>query len=143
MPEAMNHLRVLVVEDDATTSLMTLAQLGQIPCSVSLVENGLMAVKAWIAALRDGPFDLVLMDVNMPVMSGEKALQAIRRFERDLGDIRTPIVAFSADAGDPERTDQESQWLTMGFDAVLPKPCDRERLLQLVRQLTMQAAPTA
>jgi len=92
MPEAMNHLRVLVVEDDATTSLMTLAQLGQIPCSVSLVENGLMAVKAWIAALRDGPFDLVLMDVNMPVMSGEKALQAIRRFERDLGDIRTPIA---------------------------------------------------
>lgn len=130
--------RVLVVEDDPSTALMILAELGRMHCSVSLVENGLMAVRAWLSALDEQPFDVVIMDINMPVMSGEAAMHEIRRLEMDLNEPHTPIVAFSANE-DAART---QRWLDMGFDAVLPKPGAMHRLLAVVGELTARPAPT-
>ena len=129
--------RVLVVEDDPTMALMILAQLGRQPCSVSIVENGLMAVKAWLAALKECPFDVVIMDIHMPVMSGETAMREIRRMERDLDQPRTPMVAFSA--GDAAALAQIGQ--QQGFDALLTKPAQLDRLWAVLLQVTGPTRP--
>ncbi len=139
MSLSSGNTRVLVVEDDPAIALLILAELGQMPCRVSLVENGLMAVRAWLAALETQPFDVIVMDINMPVMSGERALIEIRRLERDLDEPRMPIVAFSA-------IDDEAQtqhWLRLGFDAVLAKPAHLGRLNTLIQNLATQAAANA
>lgn len=128
--------RVLVVEDDPSTALMILAELGKFPCSVSLVENGLMAVRSWLSALDVQAFDVVIMDINMPVMSGEAAMHEIRRLEQDLDEPRTPIVAFSAN--DDGALIQK--WLSMGFDAVLTKPNQIEELADIVQRLKSRDA---
>lgn len=138
MSRSVGSTRVLVVEDEPSTALMILAELGRMHCSVSLVENGLMAVRAWLSALDEQPFDVVIMDINMPVMSGEVAMHEIRRLEFDLNEPRTPIVAFSAS----EDAARSQRWLDMGFDAVLPKPGALPRLLAVVRELMAGRAPT-
>lgn len=138
MLRSAGSTRVLVVEDDPSTALMILAELGRMHCSVSLVENGLMAVRAWLSALDEQPFDVVIMDINMPVMSGEAAMHEIRRLELDLNEPRTPVVAFSAN----DDTARVQRWLDMGFDAVLPKPGALPRLLSVVQELTRKRAPT-
>ncbi|TAK86689.1 MAG: response regulator [Aquabacterium sp.] len=137
MTRTASSTRVLVVEDDPSTALMILAELGRMHCSVSLVENGLMAVRAWLSALDEQPFDVVVMDINMPVMSGEAAMHEIRRMEVDLTEPRTPILAFSA-SDDTART---RHWLEMGFDAVLSKPAQLHRLLAVVQDLTGKTSP--
>ena len=131
MLRSSSGTRVLVVEDDPSMALLILAELGRVSCSVSLVENGLMAVRAWLSALDEQPFDAVIMDINMPVMSGEKALYEVRRLERDLDEPRTPIIAFSGS----EDMAKTQGWLDMGFDAVLRKPDQLNRLTSLVGQL--------
>lgn len=140
MSHSSVNTRVLVVEDDPSTALLILAELGRMHCSVSLVENGLMAVRAWLHALDEQPFDVVIMDINMPVMSGEAAMHEIRRLECDLSEPQTPIVAFSAN----DDAARKQRWLDMGFDAVLPKPGALHRLLATVQQLTdnTRTAPT-
>ncbi|MDO9235151.1 MAG: response regulator [Aquabacterium sp.] len=138
MSRSSSSTRVLVVEDDPSTALMILAELGRMPCSVSMVENGLMAVMAWLSALDEQPFDAVIMDIHMPVMSGEMALHEIRRLEHDLDAPHTPIIAFSGTA-DSVLT---QHWLNLGFDAVLAKPDQLHRLTALVQQLTAPAAPS-
>ena len=139
MSQSSGNTRVLVVEDDPSISLLILAELGQMPCRVSLVENGLMAVRAWLSALESQPFDVVIMDINMPVMSGERALMEIRRLEHDLEEPRIPIVAFSAidDAA------QTQHGLRLGFDAVLAKPSHLGRLTTVIQNLSTQAATSA
>lgn len=131
MLRSSSGTRVLVVEDDPSMALLILAELGRMSCSVSLVENGLMAVRAWLSALDEQPFDAVIMDINMPVMSGEMALHEVRRLERDLDEPRTPIIAFSGGEG----MAKAQGWLDLGFDAVLFKPDQLNRLAALVAQL--------
>lgn len=139
MSLSSGNTRVLVVEDDPAIALLILAELGQMPCRVSLVENGLMAVRAWLAALETQPFDVIVMDINMPVMSGERALIEIRRLERDLDEPRMPIVAFSAIDDEVQR----QHWLHLGFDAVLAKPAHLGRLTTVIQNLATQAADNA
>lgn len=131
MLRSSSGTRVLVVEDDPSMALLILAELGRMSCSVSLVENGLMAVRAWLSALDEQPFDAVIMDINMPVMSGEMALHEVRRLEQDLDEPRTPIIAFSGGEG----VAKTQRWLDLGFDAVLFKPDQLNRLTALVAQL--------
>lgn len=131
MLRSSSGTRVLVVEDDPSMALLILAELGRMSCSVSLVENGLMAVRAWLSALDEQPFDAVIMDINMPVMSGEMALHEVRRLEQDLDEPRTPIIAFSGGEG----MAKTQHWLDLGFDAVLFKPDQLNRLAALVAQL--------
>ena len=131
MLRSSSGTRVLVVEDDPSMALLILAELGRMSCSVSLVENGLMAVRAWLSALDEQPFDAVIMDINMPVMSGEMALHEVRRLEQDLDEPRTPIIAFSGGEG----VAKTQRWLDLGFDAVLFKPDQLNSLTALVAQL--------
>nr|WP_227878881.1 response regulator [Caulobacter segnis] len=109
---ALDQLRVLMAEDNAVNQLVVRAMLEPIGVALTVVENGQEALKA----LGEGRYDCVLMDINMPVMDGVTALEAIRAGR--VGPSPPPIIALTASAmaGDRER------FLEMGFDDHLGKP---------------------
>lgn len=87
-----------------------------------IVENGRLAVERFKQAAV-GEFDAILMDVQMPMMSGHEAARAIRALSRsDAGSI--PIIAMTANAF----AEDEKAALDSGMDAHVPKPIDMEQL---------------
>jgi len=108
--------RVLVAEDETVNQRYLTRLLEKMGCAVTLAENGLAAVEA----LRAEPFDIVLMDVEMPVMNGIEATRAIRRPETGCLDPAVPIVALTAHAmwGDEQRCRHA------GMTDYVPKPVD-------------------
>ena len=88
-----------------------------------MAATGGEAVDAFVAALEtETPFDLVLIDLHMPGMDGIEAARRMRAAEP--GDLRTPIIALTADA-DPQMRDA---CLAAGMDGFVTKPLDRDRL---------------
>jgi CheY-like chemotaxis protein len=122
---------VLVAEDNATNQTLVEALLTQRGCTVVLVPDGQQAVEK-ASAER---FDVILMDVQMPVMNGLEATHAIRRQEAGTG-RRTPIVALTAHAmaGDRE------QCLAAGMDAYVVKPLREADLFAAIDALSDGAA---
>jgi len=110
---------VLLVEDNPTNQRVAQLFLERAGCEVVLAADGREA----LAALESQNFDLVLMDVQMPVMDGLEATRRIRKREA-AGGRRTPIVALTANA----MKQQIEECRANGMDDVLPKPIDRERL---------------
>ncbi len=112
-PDATRRLRVLLADDNRTNQRLVELFLGTERHEVTTVSSGRDAV----ARAAEQPFDLILMDVQMPEMDGFEATAAIREREQGTG-VRTPIVAMTAHAmaGDRERC------LAAGMDAYLSKP---------------------
>ena len=131
---AARTLRVLVAEDNPTNQKLVSALLDQHGHRVSIVSNGRQAVER----AAQEPFDLILMDVQMPEMSGLEATVAIREAERQSG-RRIPIVALTARAmaGDRE------QCLAAGMDAYVSKPVRPEELFSAIEAITGSRAPAA
>jgi CheY-like chemotaxis protein/HPt (histidine-containing phosphotransfer) domain-containing protein len=131
---AARALRVLVAEDNLTNQTLVAALLEQHGHQVTLVSNGRLAVER----ASQEPFDVILMDVQMPEMSGLEATAAIREAERDTG-RRVPIVALTARAmaGDRE------QCLAAGMDAYVPKPIRADELFAAIDSLTASPAAAA
>ena len=123
-------LRILVAEDNAVNQLVTSRLLEKRGHRVTVVPDGCAA----LAALRDAEFDLVLMDVQMPVMDGLEATRAIRAAET--GATRLPIIALTAHA---IRGDEETL-LDAGMDAYVPKPVCAERLFAVVADVVRREA---
>jgi two-component system, sensor histidine kinase and response regulator len=121
-------LRVLVAEDNMVNRKLVTTLLHKRGHKVKAVENGRAAVDA-ISVARGGKFDVVLMDLQMPEMSGFEATQAIRQGESPDG-RHLPIIALTAHAmqGDRERC------LAAGMDGYLSKPIDVELLLATVEK---------
>jgi signal transduction histidine kinase/CheY-like chemotaxis protein/cbb3-type cytochrome oxidase subunit 3 len=121
--------RILLVEDNATNQLLMRALLARIGAEVTVAGNGAEAVDA----CRGGVFDVILMDLQMPVMDGLEATRAIRRggMNRD-----TRIVGLTAAVG-PEF---ERQCREAGMDDYLSKPVQRDQLTQAIG---MAPAPVA
>ncbi|WP_236632283.1 ATP-binding protein [Caulobacter sp. BP25] len=122
-------VRVLVVDDNVVNQMVARAVLESVGVAVLTADDGGAALER----LRDEPFDLVLMDVHMPVMDGIEAVRRIRAGEAGRADM--PIVALTADAmvGDAERL------VAQGFDDAHPKPIRPTELLMIVAQLTILA----
>jgi CheY-like chemotaxis protein len=97
-------LRVLAAEDNAVNRLVLKTLLEQVGIEPTLVENGAEAVAAW----SDGDWDVILMDVQMPVMNGLQATRAIRTREREERRARTPIVALTANAMSHQRLEYDA-----------------------------------
>jgi CheY-like chemotaxis protein len=115
-------LRVLLAEDHPTNQKVVDLILAPYDAALTIVENGALAVEAF----RAGPFDVVLMDIQMPVMDGLTAIQAIRNFEAERGDARrTPIVALSANAMAHHREEA----VAAGADLHVAKPVTAAALL--------------
>jgi signal transduction histidine kinase/CheY-like chemotaxis protein len=131
-------LSILVAEDNEINALLARALLTKLGHRPAIAGNGEMAVDMWTTARAAGaPYDLVLMDVQMPEMDGFEATAAIRARERDTG-RRVRIVAMTAHAmnGDRERC------LACGMDGYVSKPIDREDLVKAVEQPDGAAALT-
>jgi signal transduction histidine kinase/CheY-like chemotaxis protein len=125
-------LRLLLAEDNVVNQRVAVGMLSARGHSVTVANNGVEA----LAALAGGTFDLVLMDVQMPVMGGLEATGEIRRRERESG-TRTRIVAMTAHAmrGDRDRC------LAAGMDGYLSKPIDPTALFAMVEQETPAPIP--
>ena len=127
-------LRILLAEDNAVNRVVAQRRLQQWGHSVTTVEDGAAAVRA----VGGGSFDLVLMDVQMPVMDGIEATSRIRRLEAG-SDRHTPIVAMTAHAlkGDRER------FLAAGMDGYVAKPVRSEALQRAIRDASRDAGEVA
>ena len=117
-------LRVLIAEDNEINAKLTKRMLRQVCHEVLCVENGEEAVRVW----ELGGIDLILMDVQMPVMDGIEACRVMRERARD-GGVHVPIVALTAYALSEDR-----EWfLTRGFDGYVAKPVTPDALLREMR----------
>jgi CheY-like chemotaxis protein len=109
-------LRVLAAEDNAVNQLVLRTMLEQAGIAPTLVCDGRAAVQAW----ESQAWDLVLMDVQMPVMDGIAATRAIRAREAALGRARTPILALTANA----MTHHVAEYLAADMDGFVAKPIE-------------------
>ena len=117
--------RVLVAEDYAPNQAVLKLQLTSLGCDVQVVEDGAAALKYWSGA----PFDLVLTDLDMPVMDGFELARNIRRLEQGTGK-RIPVIAQSAAVVGTER----SRCLEVGMDDLLSKPISLDGLAGMLRR---------
>ena len=125
------RLRVLLAEDNAVNQRLAASLLQRRGHNVTIAANGREA----LAAVTAQPFDVVLMDVQMPEMGGFEATAAIRALEAARKASHLPIIAMTAHAmkGDRDRC------LAAGMDEYLTKPLDPRRLCALVEQMAGSA----
>ena len=131
-PTPHETLHVLVVDDNATNRFVAGKLLEMFGCTAETAENGAEAV----AAVQDRRFDLVLMDIKMPVMDGVAAARAIRALPGPVG--RLPILALTANADERD----EADYVAAGMNGVAQKPIQPDVLLNAIR-LIMTEAETA
>jgi CheY-like chemotaxis protein len=124
--EAGTSVRVLAAEDNAHNRLVLQLFLEQVGIEPVFAENGEVAVELW----SQDRFDLILMDVQMPIMSGPEATQRIRALERMQKRARTPIIALTANA----MTHHVQECLDAGMDAHVAKPIRPEVLFAAIHQ---------
>jgi CheY-like chemotaxis protein len=118
--------KLLVVEDDPTNQKVICAMLATLGMTSVIADDGRQA----IGRISGGEvFDLILMDVQMPVMDGIEATAQIRQHEREHGEARRPIIALTADAFAEHR----ERCLSVGMDDFLTKPVDIAELSRLLR----------
>jgi len=115
-------LRVLAAEDNQVNQLVLSTLLGQLGVEPSFVGDGAQALEAW----RREPWDLILMDAQMPVMDGIEATRRIRAEEAGSGRLRTPIIALTANA----LSHQVAEYVACGMDQVVAKPLEVSRLVE-------------
>jgi signal transduction histidine kinase/ActR/RegA family two-component response regulator len=134
-PAIAHPLSLLVVEDNPINRSVVQALLEPTGWRLVFAENGAIGLETLVIA---GPFDLVLMDIHMPVMDGLTALAAIRAGKAGARDI--PVVALTADAMSGNR----EELLDAGFDGYVEKPIRPHLLLSAIQAgLTPREAPTS
>jgi CheY-like chemotaxis protein len=121
-------LRVLIAEDNPTNQLVLKTLLNHVGVDPVVVPDGVQAVKTW----REGAWDLVFMDIQMPRMDGRAAALEIRRLEVEEGRARTPIYALSANA----MAHQTSEYLAVGMDGHIAKPIDIVELFGVLQKVS-------
>ena len=128
-PQVAGPIRVLAAEDNPANRRVLAALLAASPVELVFAENGAKALDAWRAEV----FDLVLMDVNMPVLDGLAALAEIRRAEASASPcgMRTPVWMLTANVFD----DDVARYRADGADGVLRKPIDTVALFSLLATL--------
>ena len=129
----LTGLRFLVVDDNAVNRMVLQALLADTGVRVTEAANGQEAVEA----VKTGAFDLVLMDISMPVMDGTEALRRIRALPGPRGATR--IVAVSAHA----LAHQIDGFLAQGFDDYVAKPVRPDALFGAIRGLRIEARRAA
>jgi PAS domain S-box-containing protein len=124
---------VLLAEDNEVNGLLAEAVLAKLGATSRTVRDGAEA----LAALRESPFDVVLMDIQMPELDGIEAIGRWRAEERERGATALPVIAMTAHAmaGDRER------FLAAGFDGYVGKPFTQQSLLAEIERVA--GAPRA
>lgn len=115
--------KVLVAEDNTNNQLLIRIILEKFGLNVQIVENGKLALEK----VKEEIFDLIFLDINMPVMDGIEAIKHIRLYENMINK-HTPVVALTANSikGDREK------YLEKGMDNYLSKPINNDELLKIL-----------
>jgi signal transduction histidine kinase/AmiR/NasT family two-component response regulator len=121
-------LRILAAEDNPMNQVVLKTLLGQAGVAPVVVGDGEAAITAW----ERGDWDVILMDVQMPVMDGVRATQEIRRREKESGRARTPIIALTANA----MIHQMDEYRAAGMDAFVAKPIEVAQLFAAIAEVT-------
>ncbi len=122
----LEGLKVLVVEDNPVNRLVLKAMLEPKGADLAYAENGALAVEQ----TKQQAFDVILMDIHMPVMDGVEAIKVIRADAENLN-VATPAYAVTAGALDA----QIQEFKLAGFTGYEPKPIDQDKLHAMLRRL--------
>lgn len=128
LPKAVDKYNILIAEDTPTQQMIIKRLVTKLGFTSHLVDNGLEAVGEYIRS--DSHYDLILMDVQMPGISGHEATEMIRKHEQEFGLSRVPIVAITANI----EKEVHSQSLRVGMDGHFGKPVTRLVLDELIRK---------
>lgn len=115
---------VLAAEDNLTNQLVLKTLLQHVGIEPDFVETGAEAIDAW----AKGNYDLILMDVQMPIMDGVSATRQIRKLEADGARARIPILALTANA----QSHQAEAYIAAGMDGCITKPIDASELFSAI-----------
>ncbi|MFW9617451.1 MHYT domain-containing protein [Aquabacterium sp.] len=127
-------MRILVVDDVPQNTELLCVVLGRQGHHLVVAHDGQEA----LARYAEGPVDVVLMDVQMPVMDGLSACRAIRRLEQEQGRPHTPVIALSASVQESDR----AAALDAGMDGFAHKPLDMVALMHEISRVTGMAGHT-
>lgn len=130
--QSLVPLNILLVDDSADNRLLIQAYLKKMPYKLEVAENGQIAVDKFIA----GEFDIVLMDMQMPVMDGVTATKKIREWEQKKGLEPTPIIALTAYA----LKEEAQKSLDAGCTTHLTKPIKKQKLSEIIIENTRRKA---
>jgi CheY-like chemotaxis protein len=123
-----DRLHILLAEDHPTNRAVIEAILGLFEVDLTAVENGREAVEAFAS----DAYDVVLMDLQMPIMDGLEAIREIRKIEDESGRGRTPILAVTANA----MTTHVTASMTAGADLHISKPILPDDLIGAISNAT-------
>ena len=121
--DVKRQVRILMAEDNLINQKLTALLFKKLNYEVDMVDNGSEAVEA----VTQGNYDLVLMDIQMPVMDGMEATEEI---QQAMGDKSPAIVALTANAMDGDR----EKYLNAGMDSYIPKPITLDDLKNCIAQ---------
>jgi len=131
-PAPMQGLSILVAEDNEINALLMRSLLGRLGHRAVIATNGEEALESWQAAKSAGtPYDLVLMDIQMPRLDGIETTRRIRALEASEPGRRTPILALTANT----LVEDRYACFEAGMDGFLIKPLDREKLAEALAGL--------
>ncbi len=119
-------IHLLIVEDNATNQMILQRMLRPLVASVELAVNGREAVERW----KKGGIDLILMDIQMPEMTGTEAAAVIRGYEREWDRTPVPIYSLSANA----MPHQVAMYTEAGMDGHLSKPFRKPELVEILHR---------
>lgn len=118
---------ILMVDDSRDYRELVLHYLGQLPCEIFTAEDGEDAVEMF----ANQNFDLIIMDIIMPLMDGVEATAAIREMEAETGREPTPILALSMEESAETAVDS----INAGASRMLLKPVKQEELVRAVSEM--------
>jgi signal transduction histidine kinase/ActR/RegA family two-component response regulator len=132
--DGASNLRVLAAEDNNINQLVLRTLLQQAGINVTIVADGIQALASW----RKQEWDLILMDVQMPVMDGLSATRAIRLEEETTGRTPTPIIALTANV----MSHQITEYAAAGVDGHVAKPINVAELFAAIEGVLARAGPS-
>ncbi len=131
--QELRQLKILIAEDNTVNQTLILSLIAKQGHQTVLANNGQEAVERW----KEDRFDLILMDMQMPVMGGLDASKMIRQLEQQSPERqRTSIYALTASA----LASEQQEAMAVGLDGYLTKPINRQVLYEVLNQLAAQPA---
>jgi CheY-like chemotaxis protein len=131
---AQPKLRILLADDSPDNRMLIKTYLKRMPWHLEMVEDGEQALAKFIG----NEYDVVLMDIQMPVMDGYDATRKIRQWESEQGRAATPVIALTAAA----LKEDEVKSLEAGCDLHVTKPVKKARLLEAISK-AVEGQPNA
>ncbi len=126
-PKGLGFLKILLVDDSSDNRFLINAFLKKESCSIVEADNGNIAIELFPTE----KWDLILMDMQMPLMDGYQATMRIREIEEEKGIVHTPIVALTAHSINTE----VEKCFDAGCDVHLAKPVSKDDLLKVIKEI--------